>query len=118
MGLRSAEKSFTYELGYQEVFEEAKNALSDCEFIIKKIDEPSGIIKAFAEVSIWSYGEVITITVSKSAEGTQVKAHSKAKAAIFDWGKSGRNVTNFFAILDKRLANSTKRAKSSAGYFE
>jgi len=100
------------------VFEEAKNALSDCGFIIKKTDEPSGIIKAFAEVSIWSYGDVITISVSKSAEGTHVKAHSTAKAAIFDWGKSGRNVTDFFAILDERLANSNKRVKSSASYFE
>lgn len=100
------------------MFEEAKNALSDCGFIIKKTDEPSGIIEAFAEVSIWSYGEIMTISVSKSAEGTCVKAHSKAKAAIFDWSKSGRNVTNFFAILDERLANTTKRVKSSASYFE
>lgn len=116
MGLRSAEKSFTYKLGYEKVFKEAKDALSDCEFIVQNVDEESGIIKAYVGASFRSYGEDITITVSKTEKGTHVTAYSRAKAAIFDWGKSGENVNNFFAALDKWLCS--KKVKPSFGRFE
>lgn len=116
MGLRSAEKSLTYKLGYEKVFEEAKNALSDCEFIIQKTDEESGIIKAYVGASFRSYGENITITISETEKGTHVTAYSKARAVIFDWGKSGENVNNFFAALNERLHS--KKMKSSFGRFE
>ena len=98
------------------MFEEAKNALSDCEFIVSKIDETSGIIKAYSGASFRSYGEDITITVSKTAEGTKVKAYSKARAVLFDWGKSGENVNRFFAALHERLHS--KQVGPSYGRFE
>lgn len=116
MGLRSAKKSSTYKRGYEKVFEEAKNALSDCEFIISKVDETSGTIKAYSGASFRSYGENITITISKTAEGTKVEAYSKARAALFDWGKSGENVNRFLTVLHERLHS--KRVNPSCGRFE
>jgi hypothetical protein len=117
MGLRSAQKSVTYNLGHEKVFEEAKNALSDCGFAIIKPDEGSGVITALGGPSFSSYGEDITVTVSKTAGGTKVNAHSRARAALFDWGKSGRNVNTFFAALNERLTVH-KTVKSPLGYFE
>ena len=118
MGLRSAEKSFAYELEYEKIFEEAKKALSDSGFIIVHTDEDSGVHKAYTGASFSSYGEDITITVSRTAGGTDVNAHSRARAVIFDWGKSGRNVNRFFAALNERVLSSRKKVKSPLGYFE
>ena len=103
MGLRSAEKSPIYKLPYEKVFEEVKNALNDCKFKIKEIDEKSGRIKASSGASIWSWGERVEVLVSKTGGGTKVDVYSRAKAQLVDWGKSGRNVTNFLAALNKRL---------------
>ncbi len=116
MGLRSAEKDSTYKLGYKKVFKEAKDALSDCEFIVQSVDEESGIMKAYVGASFRSYGEDITITVSETEKGTHVTAYSKARAVIFDWGKSGDNVDRFFAALNERLRST--RMRPSSGYFE
>ena len=117
MGLRCAEKSFIYDLEYEKVFQEAKNALSEGGFITVNTDEESGVIKAFAGASFSSYGEDVTITLSRTARGTNVNAHSRARAALFDWGKSGRNVNKFFAIMNERLSTSGRRVKSPSGVF-
>ncbi len=103
MGLRSIEKIFVYKLSYERVFKEVKNALSDCKFKIKEADESSGKINASAGISIWSWGENINILVSKTSEGTQVDAYSGTKLQLIDWGKTRKNITNFFAALNKRL---------------
>lgn len=117
MGLRSAEKSLTYKSEYEKVFEAAKNALFDCEFIVQNVNEESGIIKAYVGASFRSYGENITITILKTEKGTHVTAYSKARAVIFDLGKSTENVNRFFAALNERLS-SHKKVKPSSGYFE
>ncbi len=116
MGLRSAEKSLTYRSEYEKVFEEAKNALFDCEFIVQNVNEETGIIKAYVGASFRSYGENITITISETEKGTHVTAYSKARAVIFDLGKSTENVNRFFAALHERL--SSEKVRSSFSRFE
>jgi len=103
MGLRSAENKFVYKLAYKKVFEEVKNAISDCGFKIKEADETSGKIKASASISIWSWGENIDILISKTSEGTRVDAYSGAKLQLVDWGKSRKNITRIFTALNRRL---------------
>jgi hypothetical protein len=117
MGLRSAEKTCTYTTEYGDIFEEAYNALSGCGFIVSRTDNPSGIIKAYAGASFRSYGEDITVSITKNANGITVTARSKSRAALFDWGKNKENVSNFFAALQDRL-HSRKRVKSPLGHFE
>ena len=73
-------------------------------------------MKAYAGASFRSYGENITITVLKTEKGAHVTAYSKARAAIFDWGKSTENVNRFFAALHEQL-HSHKKVKPPV-YFE
>lgn len=107
-GLRSADESMVYRLPYDVVYNEVINALSDCKFKIKKEDKESGDIKASAGISFWSWGENLEFLVSKTGEGTQVNAYSGAKAQLYDWGKSRKNIHNFYAALNKRLKTSDK----------
>jgi len=103
LNIKNVGRTMIYEKEYKRVFEEAKNTLSDCNFSIKESNIDSGTIKANVKMSIWSWGENIEIFISKTSVGTKVTFSSSAKAQLFDWGKSKRNINNFFEKLSKRL---------------
>ena len=103
LNIKNVGRTMIYEKEYKRVFEEEKNTLSDCNFSIKESNIDSGTIKANVKMSIWSWGENIEILISKTSVGTKVTFSSSAKAQLFDWGKSKRNINNFFEKLSKRL---------------
>jgi len=102
-GIKNVEKTEVYNIEYKKVFEEAINALSECKFSVKESDNKTGIIKASTKMSVWSWGENIKILIEKTSVGTKVSVISEAKAQLFDWGKSKRNINNFFEVLNRKL---------------
>ena len=105
-GMKKAEKTEVYKIEYKRVFEEAMNSLSECNFSVKESDNKKGIIKESTKMSVWSWGESIIVLIEKTSVGTKVSVSSEAKAQLFDWGKSRRNINNFFENLNRKLNKS------------
>src|SRR3989344_9195146 len=104
MGLRTASNNFIYECDYHGCFEAAKRALEDCKFNVKEANEKTGEIKASTKMSLLSWGESINVSVSEiSKNKTRVSIYSGANAQLVDWGKSEKNVHQFFSALDRRI---------------
>jgi hypothetical protein len=92
-----------YSHGFEQVFEEAKIALFDCNFKIEAADQRSGKIDAAASMSMSSWGESIKVFVKTTATGIEVTITSKPYT--MDWGKSKKNVQNFLNAMDARMRN-------------
>jgi hypothetical protein len=92
-----------YSHRYEAVFEQAKNALLDCNFKIKAADQRAGKIDAAAGMSMSSWGESIKVFVGKAETGIQVMITSRPHTV--DWGKSKKNVQNFLNAMDERMRN-------------
>ena len=93
----------TYRKPYDVVFSAALNAAKICNLTINSKGSKSGIIRASAGASILSWGEDINIVVSRNGKNTQVFVSSGAKAQLIDWGKSKKNIDDFFSALEDCL---------------
>jgi hypothetical protein len=69
-------------------------------------------LSMFAGASFRSYREDITVSVAKNANGITVTAHSKSRAALFDWGKNRENVSNFFCSITRPVTLSQESEAS------
>lgn len=69
-------------------------------------EEPSGVIRAKTGVSIYSWGEYLTINITEvTSDSCIVKVQSTAKAQLATWGKNDTNCALIFRILDYALMN-------------
>jgi hypothetical protein len=75
-----------YSHRYEQVFDQAKNALLDCNFKIEAADQGAGKIDAAASMSMSSWGESIKVFVKTTSTGIEVTITSKPYT--MDWGKS------------------------------
>lgn len=101
-GPRKVQKE--YKASFSEAFTACQSALKSCLFFIREEDVQTGTIMATTKPSIWSWGEVINITIKQQDNRVQeVIAESSPKAQLFDWGRSKDNVSRFFHYLDKLL---------------
>lgn len=99
----------------EDTFQALKKALNKLsEFKVDKVDENLKTIYAKAGVSLFSWGENITISVGKSSDGTaEVSLLSTPKTgAMFggamDMGKNRRNLGLISDALSKELQNCKK----------
>lgn len=51
-------------------------------------------------LSIWSWGEEITISVNNENQKCGVTVTSDAKYQLTDWGKSEENIDKIFSLID------------------
>ena len=78
---------------------------------LKEVNQPNWYITASVSLSLWSYGENITIQVSEPLPGQpSISALSSSLFALFDFGKNKRNINKLFAEVQNVLAQ--------AGYAE
>ena len=101
----SAEGTRTYTQGFEEVYEQCKNAALTTKMKIKETDPSRGYIRCSGKSDIRTMmGEKVKINVSQMPNGTQV--HIKAKMegmAITSMGKTDETVRKFFTALDSAL---------------
>lgn len=105
----SATAAKVYPGNYEQIFSNAHSALQECGFNIKASDLKSAQIMASASMSLGSYGERIEVNFYTIPEGVQVQMRSTPYT--MDWGKSKKNVANFFAVLDRHQSQ-----ERSSGY--
>lgn len=92
-----------YNYEFEHVFEQAKNALLDCNFKVESADQRAGKIDAAASMSMRSWGESLKVFVRATQTGIEVIITSNPY--IMDWGKSKKNVQNFLNAMDARMKN-------------
>lgn len=69
-------------------------------------EETKGVIRASTGVSIYSWGEFITINITElTPNSCRVKVQSDVKAQLVSWGKNDNNCALIFRILDFALDN-------------
>lgn len=84
-------ESGTYDASYSEVFEKISKTINELNFCEESADGEDGKIIVSTRFSVRSWGERITIQISKEDSKTRVTVCSVPKAQLFDWGKSRRN---------------------------
>ncbi len=89
-----------YDLGKEQLMYKISTALQNCNFTIKQIDSDRGIFKAKTSFSIWSWKEVIDISVTDN--GTlYIKSECSMPAQMYSWGKNKKNVAKLFSQIDQ-----------------
>lgn len=111
----SYKESRVYKEKYELLFIESQNALIDNGFTIKAVDFHGGQIMASASMSWKSWGEILVVTLDSTLHGTNITMVSKPY--ISDWGKSKKNVENFFNAFEKRLAYQAQYRQASPDFI-
>lgn len=85
---------------FNTIFEKCVEAIQHCKFEIVSISERYGLITAKAGFSFWSWGETITVSLSRSGE-ILVKSECVLPTQVISWGKNEANVNKIFAQLER-----------------
>ena len=66
-----------------------------------RIEEAPGRIDVFVRSSLWTWGEVIEVTFTETAEGTEVNATCRPRVSttLFDYGQSSSDLSLFIDLL-------------------
>lgn len=61
---------------------------------LSSLDSGPGQVSALISISVTSWGEQVTVSVSEASEGTVIDIHSKSRfpLQVIDWGRNKRNV--------------------------
>jgi hypothetical protein len=69
-----------------------------------RIEEAPGRIDVFVRGNLWTWGEVIEVTFTETADGTEVTAicRPRVSTTLFDYGQSGSDLGLFIDLLVDR----------------
>lgn len=97
-------KPSIYKANYDEVYIKGVEAISNKGWTIEFTDRETGIINARTGVSLSTWGDVVSIRISRQANGeVQVNASSRTERQALDWGKNTRNIKEYLVELDKLM---------------
>jgi hypothetical protein len=104
MGLRttSAEADFDADAGM--VFDAFSAAVASLRARVERQDREAGRLEARTRMGIRSWGERVTVEVSRGSGGrTHVVVSSKLRAQLVDWGKNKENVERIMRVASATL---------------
>lgn len=86
----------------QEVWPKLMSAVSAIGGNVTRHDPAVGVIEANVSVSLFSWGEKLSISVTPKDGGSSVSVESKSRlpVVLLDWGKNKRNVTKLLEQLN------------------
>ena len=90
----------TYEAKPSEVFDAVLQIITRLGWTIESKNTETGKIIVSTEFSLRSWGERITIEVSRVRSQTNVLVTSTPEAQLIDWGKSRENERRVIRMLD------------------
>lgn len=86
---------------YKEIFSRCLKAINKCGWNVTSYNESKGIITAKTGTTILSWGEEVSIKVSKEGNGTMIEVISEPTAQLIDWGKSEENIQRFLSWFER-----------------
>ena len=107
--LNSSEPQRVYAKEYDEVFSEAVNVVSLLSWELTHTEKDAGIIQAETPMSLFTYGDEVTIRLEQQENGrVRVDMSSSTDQAV-DWGKNEKNIQEFYAKLGELLGEEQKQ---------
>jgi hypothetical protein len=97
-------KPRVFTANFDRVWGEALNAAASVSWEITNTEKASGIINAKTPMSLWTYGDNVTIRVIQMDEGRVRVELASTSAQAFDWGKNKRNIERFYTALSRGLS--------------
>ena len=87
-----------------EMLREKIRAVVQSEKRFSRIEEAPGRIDVFVRGNLWTWGEVIEVAFTESADGTEVTATCRPRVSttLFDYGQSGSDLSLFIDLLVHR----------------
>lgn len=87
-----------------EMLREKIRSVVQSERRFSRIEEAPGRIDVFVRGNLWTWGEVIEVTFTETAEGTEVNATCRPRVSttLFDYGQSGSDLGLFIDLLVHR----------------
>ena len=101
---------------FDDVWQGAHDAVRSIGASITEDDPASGRMKARVSLSLWSWGEVIEVSVTPASAPpilVSVVSESRAPLTLADWGKNRRNVTQVIRQLEGILSSGPTRRRLS-----
>lgn len=92
-----------YNRPYGEIFQACLRSIRQLGWERISSDESTGVIQARAGITLRSWGEDISIHLSRENTETIVSISSKPHSQVFDWGKSDENERILHQELKKQL---------------
>lgn len=92
-----------YSEGRDQVFSAATQAGIDLGWAVTFSDKETGTVVFRAPVSLWTWGDQVSITLSACEEGTRVNLASQTPGQIVAYGKNRRNIERFYEALGQNL---------------
>jgi len=81
-------------------FSAAVRAVADLGWTVKFSDKQAGIITAGTPVSLWTWGDEVTLILTPVDEKTtRIEANSKTLGQIVAYGKNKRNIERILAAI-------------------
>ncbi|MFJ5694141.1 hypothetical protein ACIP9X_09835 [Arthrobacter sp. NPDC093125] len=98
-----ASKSLTLGIS-SEMLREKIHSIVQSERRFSRIEEAPGRIDVFVRGNLWTWGEVIQVTFTETADGTEVTAicRPRVSTTLFDYGQSGSDLGLFIDLLVDR----------------
>jgi hypothetical protein len=101
--LGSSQQGSEFTADYDRVYSESLNAVALLSWEITHSEKDAGIIQAKTPMSLWTYGDKITIRLTNLNNGkVRVDVSSGTNQAV-DWGKNDANISNFYSKLNALL---------------
>ncbi len=108
--------SRTYSCSADSLLEASRHALTQIGASITYEDSAERSIRAQLAMSVWSWGEVVEITIKPVKEEESeitVESRSRFPLTLVDWGKNRRNVIGVLDQLETSLARSSSQSGQS-----
>lgn len=92
-----------FSLAHEQVLNNAVRAVSNLGYKISSIDKISGLLQFKTRMSLWSFGQDISLLVLDNKNGTcTVNISSKTSLPqVFDWGEASGIAEKVFKEMDK-----------------
>ncbi len=90
-----------YDKDYSTVFIKAVDAASAMGWQVIFTDKSTGVISAKTPTNIWTWGDSVSIRVSRIEGGkVRVNVSSGTQSQVIDWGRNRRNTISYLGKLD------------------
>ncbi len=92
-----------YSAPYDKVYNCSINALMALGWQITHSNKDEGLIQAKAPMSLWTWGDLITVHIIKEFPDKVRVDVTSGSPQQFDWGKNKKNIEAFYEELKKQL---------------
>lgn len=92
-----------YSQNYDKVYEKSVNAALELGWQVIYSDKNTGVLSLKAPMNLATWGQDVTVKLTKKDSGVQVDMTSATQYQLFDWGRGSSDIKKFYQKLDDLL---------------